>query len=632
MTPGDCLGNVLHIDLTTRDIEVEPLDERIVRDFIGGFGVSSRLAYDLIRPPTDPLSPQNTIIFAGGILGGTLAPASSKVMATTKLPYTDAIGTAFGGGCGDALKQAGYGHVIVKGRAEKPVFLKIFDDEVELCDAAHLWGMDIRETTEALRQRFGSDCSVIAIGPAGEKLLRISFALVNNLSHLGEGGLGAVMGHKNLKAIVVRGTKGVKVADRRAFMRIVDNLHRSLMKVSYRDDWIKIGTAIAAWGRSDRRGSLRPVLEADPYGPLAYDAIWTGTLACPTCPVGCKFLLDVGDGEGGSLLAPITNPGGGGWRAFNVGGIKEAMRLRDWCNRQGVDERGATAVMEFAVSLFEDGLLTTGDTNGMVLKRDYATVSKLLHMMLRREGFGRLLADGLASAVLNIGKGAERYEGMREEASYFDPRRSFQTRTITAVTSPKRLSSIASLGPSFTPGHPVEDFERYLKRTLGLSDDVVGRICTASNANMARMAKHAEDFYCVQSSLGVCIRQPVAQCYNIDIAAGLYQAATGFETNPAQLRRAGERVWNIWKVSNIREGFTREDDKFPEKFFAPLVVGERTYVLADYYGNPLDRVAMKKLLDDYYEERGWDLETSIPTKRKLLELGLGFVAADIERS
>jgi len=210
---------MLYVDLTSRKIREEELDLSLARKFIGDWGIGARLAYDLIKPGVDPLGPENVIIIGAGALAGTMTPSATRVTATTKFPLNGAVGVA--GGCSFApmLKWAGYDHIIIRGAADKPVYLQIFDDDVRLVNASHLWGKDIFEATESLRSELGSDISVISIGQAGENLAHTSLALIDNIANLGRGGLAAVMGSKKLKAIVTRGTKGIKIAD-------VDRLHR----------------------------------------------------------------------------------------------------------------------------------------------------------------------------------------------------------------------------------------------------------------------------------------------------------------------------------------------------------------------------------------------------------------------
>ena len=633
METTDCLGKILYVDLTSGRTESEPVDREMARTYLGGFGINQKLAHDLIKPGIAPLDPANTIIFASGVLGGTVAPATSKMMATTKCPITGAIGTAFGGTCGDALKQAGFGHVVVSGRADKPVVLSIHDDDIELLDASFVWGKDIHETTDMLRDRYGSQSSVIAIGPPGELLSPISFAFCNKMGHLGQGGLGAVMGSKNLKAVLLRGTKGVEVVDRRAFVAASDKVYRSIMDLNFRDDYIKVGSTIATWGRSNsKRHNLSPEeTAADIYGPAAYYERWRATQPCPTCPIGCKFLMEIREGDHAGELSIVTGFGAP-WEKFNPGNIDRTLELRDFCNRQGLDDGAVTAIIDLVLNLYENGVITGDDTDGMELHRDYTTVKSLTYKIARREGIGDLLAEGYAKTLEALAKGDESYGETFKGHFMGDPRgRHFQAMTIAELVSPRGYGGIHGLGPSFMPNHPVRTFRRYLER-LGWPEEEIDRLCSEDDVNLARLLVHTENLQMVYNCLGICERQPIGQCYSHELAAQLYNAATGFNVTPEEMIKLGERVYNLYKMNNVREGFSRVDDKYPEKWVRPLVKDGKEIQIADYFGKPMGRQELEQILDDYYDERDWDLERGVPTPEKLEELGIGWVSADIPGS
>jgi aldehyde:ferredoxin oxidoreductase len=633
MQLNQTLGKLLFVDLTSGQIEKEEVAPELAQEYLGGFALGARLAYDLIPPGADPMAPENPVIFGAGVLGGTVAPASSKTMAFTKFPITGAVGAAVGGSGGDAIRYAGYSHIIVKGESETPVFLKVLDDEVGLENADWLWGKDVAETTDLLKERYGPDSTVICIGPAGENLAGVSFAYVNRLGHLGQGGLGAILGNKKLKALLIRGTGSIEVHDRKAFVKASDVVRERMMNLRYREEWLEIGPGIARWGYRANRPKQTPEEEAaDVYGPAWYDKIFRGTLACPSCPVGCKALVEVREGEHAGELAAVTGAGSA-WEKFNPGNMDKTMVLRDFCNRQGIDDTETAAVIDFAVKLFEAGVIDTEDTGGIELRRDFGTAEKLLHLISRREGFGDVLADGLGEAVKRIGKGSESYATLLKNRAALDPRLHFHAMTIVDVVNPRGYNAVPGNGPGFMPGHQPRTFRRYLERNIGLPQEEVDRICTDDDmVNMAQLTKHAEDYYGVSTSLGICVRQAVGQCYTINDYAELYRAATGTNLAPAELKEIGERAWNIIKAMNVREGFSREDDGFSEKWQEPLQMGERTFSFTDYFGNPIDVNAAEKILDDYYSERQWDVERGIPTPESLARLGLEFVVKDWEEA
>jgi len=630
------LGQILRVDMTTGQMSRDPIDIDTATNFVGGFGINNKLGYELIKPGVAPLSPENVLIFGGSALGGTLTPASSRIYATTKLPASGTVGTAAGGSCGDAIKLAGYSQVVITGRSESPVFLKIFDDEVELCDARDLWGRDIWYTVDELRRRYGSECSVIAIGPAGERLSAISLTFTNKNGHLGRGGLPAVMGSKNLKALLIRGRKGVEVADTKGFMKIVDSLYDSLMNLPYRDDWLGMGVGTGLWGRRSTWGQKSAIEEAaNPYSSTEFEKSWRGFLTCPTCPVACKSMLELREGKYTGTLAPITGITFPIERSQSLGvsSLHQAYDIGALCNRNGIDMVDLADLIEMAITLYEEKVITKQDTDSLELNRNYETVTKLLDQVVRREGFGALMADGLLAFAKAIGKEAENYVAARTVKGHEpmqDPRRHFHTWNITEATNPRSPWGQPGNSPAFQPGRPPGHFVDYLRR-LYVSENTIEGICTSSDVNMARLARYAEDFYSLCSCVGICIRVPLAQTYNPEIAAQLLATATGLQMKAQDLMQVGERAWNMLKAANMREGFDRKDDKFPQIFFEPLLAEGKTFTLKDYYGKPLTEGDVENLLDDYYEERGWDIKKGIPTREKLVDLGLSSTADDLER-
>lgn len=301
-------GNILYVDLTTGEIRKEPLDLELAKRFVGGWGINFKLAYDLMKPGTDPFSPDNPIIIGVGPLVGTLAPGAAKVAATTKfaLPATEDgryyITTASSGSrrFGLMLKNAGYDHVVITGRAKAPVYLKIIDDDVEICDGGELWGKkDTYETTEELMDRYGN-CGVIAIGRAGENLIRFAMALTDKRSTLGRSGFGAVMGSKNLKAVVTQGSKGVKISDPPRFMKVVDSIYQRLMRLPYVKPQHDLG-AHSTW---------RPIIvpNVDPgiwskydwdarYGIENWYQVKKDVKSCTSCWLACRVAVEIRDGE-----------------------------------------------------------------------------------------------------------------------------------------------------------------------------------------------------------------------------------------------------------------------------------------------------------------------------------------------
>jgi len=640
-------GNILYVDLTSGSIRKEPLDAETARTYIGGAGINNKLAYDLIPPDAEPLSPQNAIIIGTGPFNGTIIPGSSQVMVIYKSPLNNAFPHSNGGGYfSHFLKSSGYDHLVITGRSDKPVYLKIHDEDVELCDASDLWGKDVFETTDELRQRY-EQCSVIPIGQAGENLVNISVTQIDKGGTLGSGGLCAVMGSKKLKAIVaVRGTKGIMAADPKRLQKLVDEILTRVKNYHLRDEMMKGGamTMTSGWvpeGALARNSSvflLYPPNVKEIQGQI-YEIHKRSRkkIACITCPMSDKDRLNLP--ERGILTydtavfavgAIMTASPAFGHRAESspLDRYADALRFFDVVNRFGIDRvYSFEGLIDFVATLYEEGIITKEDTGGVELSREFDALLKLTKMAAFREGFGDILADGVVGAAHRIGKGADKYiqNVIKGQFVIFDPRVSgFGPMQFEMLVYPGRpLGVAAAMGaPSYSPGWPIKELVRQAER-CGVPDEAIGRIFTDNSFNVGRLAKHGEDFFNLFDMFGQCHRLYISRFYSMEILAELYSAVTGIEVTPTDLKAASERVWNLWKMLNYRAGFDRKDDEPPEIWFQPLKGEDKEYNLKDYFfAAPLAREDVDRLLDDYYDERGWDKKTSLPTAKKLKELGL----------
>lgn len=637
-------GQILYVDLSTGESKSEPLDLELARKFIGGFGLSTKLAYDLIPPGIDPLAPENAIIFGAGALAGTMAPGSSRLVVSTKFPETNTV--SYGNGSmtfAPRLKFAGYDQLVITGRAAKPVYLRISDNGVELCDASHLWGKDLCETTEELWRTHGTKSSVIAIGQSGENLVKISVALVDETASIGKGGLPAVMGSKNLKAIVVGGSRGIEVADPARFMKAINQTLERVREYPLRDDWIKVGinkvltTFIQKGIECNDETEVYPRQKANElYGFEVYlNKVKQGRMSCPSCPMGDKEILGVKEGNYKGLVSYAS-----GFTARNldfgihcgVDSYDKIVKCMDIANRWGVDIHSFSRCIEYAVHLFEMGVITEADTDGLVLKRDFDTTCKLLEQTAFRKGFGDVLADGQLGLIKKFGHRAEKQAGQIKglEVAFEPISGGVGSMEFAQVVSPRGGHHQAGGSPAYAPDQPKEQFARHCLR-MGSSPEAVARIFDSPfGVDIGRLTKFAEDWYSVLSSLGLCVRAQLNRFYSINLNAELYSAATGIEMTPAELIRTGERAWNLLKASNVKEGFSRKDDRFPDRWFEPIKGEHGEEIrLHHYWGKPLTREDTEKMLDSYYDERGWDKSTGLPTRQKLVELGLADVADDL---
>ncbi|MFC1907082.1 aldehyde ferredoxin oxidoreductase family protein [Chloroflexota bacterium] len=641
MTSKGYAGEVLHVNLTSGEIIHEPLDVQVAKRFIGGWGMNAKLAYDNIKPHTDAYSPDNALIFGAAVLGGTSAPSASKAFLTTKDPVSGTVSTAVGGySFGAQMKWAGYDHIIVTGKAKKPVYLMIKDDDVSIVDAGQLWGKDLIETTDELRKTHGGNCSIAAVGPASEKLVGISEVFINKLVTLGRS-FGGVFGAKNLKAIVVEGTKGVEVANPTQYKELVDGCVENFMSDPIREQWTKLALhlVVPLWFKAghlfmwDHGTATMPEEEGVKiFGPEPYMKIRKSTLACVGCRSGDKAVFELKDGEYAGLTAAFSCPVVMGYSLkLGITDINQLAKLLELENRYGVDSVTFSGLVDWAIDLYEKGIITKEDTGGLELKQgDFNLVVKLLEMTAKREGFGDVLADGWLSAIKKIGRNSgEHAIIMKGVDPDFDGRVSFGVETFGSCTNPRPAHDMPVGGLTIAMGRKP-DFFKKVSKTMGFPDEADDRIFYEDGFNLGRFSAIYEKWCTIVNSFGICFRMQSTRLYSPEICADLYTAATGIPITADELLESAERAYNMYRVINTREGFSRKDDELPERWLnEPLKIGNKEGVpLKDYFKTKtVTREDVDKLLDDYYDEHGWDIKTGVPTKKKLSELGLDDVAA-----
>jgi aldehyde:ferredoxin oxidoreductase len=642
-------GLVLHVDLSTGEIRKEPLDMEMARKYLGGGGFSNRLVANIADPLVDPLSPGNVMVYAPGALTGTIAPGASKLRLTYKQPLTNTWGSASGSGAlGFMIKAAGYDAVIITGKASKPVYLLI-EDEPKICDANEIWGLDLFEATKALWKKHDF-CSVHTIGPAGENLVKTTFGMIDKRSSMGRGGLGAVMGSKNLKAVVARaGSKGIKIYDPKKFISIVNEVYRAMVEDPLREAWREHGVLIG-WPTWAKAGfSYRNWSQFFPeeralelYDPEEfYKTIVKTRLACATCPVGDKGRFDIIAGEFSGkevlvaeLLQEITETA----IKMDIGpDYNKRLIILDTADRYGLDIMEITSLLDWVIDLQERGILTREDTDGTELKRDFATVMIWMEKISKREGFGDVLADGWVGAIQRIGRGCEKYavhcKGLTP--AFMDARIVFNPEAFEECISPRGATAVTAESPAILPMRPLDKIWRHCNR-MRISDEVKEKIFdTPDEFSIPLLTRRVEDWYQLYTSLGFCARQQIQQRHNFMTMYNLYLAATGIDLSEEEMLRVGERVVNLERGFNALCGLSRKDDKFPERWFEPFEVLEETKrrkPLTDYYCKvELTREDVKRIFDEYYADRGWDVEKGIPAKEKLVEIGLEDIAERIEK-
>jgi aldehyde:ferredoxin oxidoreductase len=653
-------GKILHVNLTGGEIEAKDLDAELAKKFIGGLGVVLRLAYDLMESGVDPLSPSNVLVMGAGPLAGAF-PLATRFSLVTKEPMTNAI--AFnncGMALGRRLKAAGYDCLVVTGRADKPVYLKIFEDDVEILDASHLWGKDISETTDKLWEKHGREYSIIPIGQAGENHVALAITYVDMLSHLGKGGLGAVMGSKNLKAIAFGGTKRVIVSDPEKLRELTGSIltncmrdyytHTEPLDLVYQYTETFVGSDTRLYKNRTEVFPSKKYIEA-PTGAITWmQKIWANKIGytrfgCPGCVIPCKSRWEIKDGKykGITLYAhggKYKGAGPPGGKAEDIvircvpdATVEEFIYLLDLCNRYGICIQAFSPTMDLAVDLYERRIITKEHTSGMVLKRDFDTFLKLIEQIAFRKGFGSVLSDGTSGLIRKFPEGAKYSMDIKGIDTQFDPRTmGLDSAKFGQLTNPE--------GGCIEPAYSAKYLYTYSKlrqycERVAVPRKTMDRILEKPAYNLSRLTPYAEDMHVVLSSFDICeLYTPYWEIFNYPMFAELYTAATGIKTTPTQIKDAGERIWNLYKALNVREGFGRKDDRPPAKWFEPYKAetGELIPLVNATIGAAKPDVLtpddLERLLDDYYDERGWDVKRGIPSKEKLQSLGLEFILED----
>ena len=632
---------ILHVDLESEKVERAPVGAKVNSGLLGGSGVGWKLVADELSPDTDPFSPQNPISINPGILVGTLTPGTPKITAITKFPtIASEDGKHYVGACttggryfGLALKRAGCHHLIITGKAARPVYLRIRDDDIDLVDAQRYWGQGIETVTNDLVRREGPETGVVVIGTAGEHLVRHALTIVDKTNSLGRGGLGAVMGAKNLKAIVANGTGDVEVARPREFMNVSEELRNRVMQWPRREHWIDLGLA-AGWStfKHTQYPGIWPKDRWDElYGEKTRMETVEEVIACNSCMLGCRLRWMTKGGEYDGEIgfgSPFSKSATSGM-LLGVEDFRKMIHfVADGNSRTGIDFYTTTRLIDFVTKMYELGRLTKEDTGGLELSREYPTYLKLYEMTVNREGFGDILADGWMRLKQEFGLDPQEYwyAGICKGVDFiYDARPSnFHPLMMTFFTRPRPHHG-GSHTRTNSRNKTIEEIREQVER-WGIPQAAIDRIFTEApytgKFNVGRYTRYMEDMMRVKNALGLCTIYTYQGLLFGNDMARLYNAATGEDLTAGDLVERGERISNLAKIVNVREGFTRTEDKVPEVWFRPMESPEGRIAMQDYYQTKtLTKEDVDQLLDDYYEERGWD-ENGVPTKERLETLGL----------
>ena len=591
-------GRILRVDLTSGKYSVESLDPDLARKFIGGRGLAAKYLYDEIDPLVDPLTPGNKLIFTVGPLTGTGVPSCGRAMVVTKSPLSGAIACAnMGGFFASELKFAGYDMVIFEGKSPTPVYLSIMNDKVEIKPAPHIWGKRTGETSEIIKSEIGDkwtakETQVVRIGPAGENLVKFA-SVIHDYGAAARSGIGAVMGSKNLKALAVWGSKGVTIADKKAFRKATLAFWERIReaKVTHRNiqygTWDLIFMAKKLGGMSTKNfqaGEMEELKDFD--GRKVREQIWVNTKSCYGCPRGTFKISRVTDGE---FAGEGVGPEFESWNQLGpmcgVSDLAATTKASYLCDELGMDTISAGVTIACAMELYEKGYLSEKEAGYKLNFGNAKGMVELVEKIGLRQGFGDVLAEG-AHRVAEKYKHPEIFMGVKkQEMPAWHP----QARQDTGLAY-----ATANCGACHTRG---------VLNNIEVSTETVGQ---------AARVKWGQDYVTIVDVTGLCWSLWGFWTEYMDELLTMLNAATGETYTEQSLLQAGERIWNLERLFNLKAGFTAADDTLPKRMLEePCLKGPAEGQV----------VRLKEMLPDYYQLRGWD-EKGVPTKKKLKELGL----------
>ncbi|MFW9836584.1 MAG: aldehyde ferredoxin oxidoreductase family protein [Candidatus Thorarchaeota archaeon] len=614
-------GHILRVDLTKGLVEKRPLDEEMIKNYLLGAGYLSRILFDNIPVGIDPLSDKNVLGIATGLLTGSMFPQASRHVVAGLSPLTDIWGESHAAGFfGAELKFAGYDAIIFTGASSEPVYLDIKDKEVNLLDAeaAGIWGKDVFETDDILKEKHGKRIRTLSIGQAGENLVRFAAVMNDRDRASARSGLGAVMGSKKLKGVSVRGTGKLEVADPKNYLKEIDVLHKRMMANPFTPGRIKYGTTslvelMQHIGRLPSYNMKQGVF--DGFEKISGDAINQQYLvkarADFACLQRCGRYTAVRTGpyayEGGAPEFETQSSMGSRCGNDNLESVLFGHHL---ANQYGMDTISLGATISWAMEAWDEKLLTAEDTGGIDLSwGNHETVVNLTRMIAFREGFGDILAEGSARAAERIGRGTEKFvmAVKKQEIAGQEPRAQ-KSMGLAAVTAARGADHLYSFPVLDEAGFDEEIRERFGEEYL---PEMAERL---NPKYKGIMVKECEDFMVMVESVGLCKygTQIPPEFFYDDIALAL-RIHNGIDVNREDLQKIGERIVNLNRLFNARLGITRKDDCLPERL---------TKEKAPLGPSAGEVVEIDMMLNEYYQERGWDQNTGLPTKETLMKLGL----------
>ena len=633
-------GKILHVNLTISEIKVEEPEEQFYRTYMGGSAMG--MYYVLKETPAgaEALSPENVLALCTGVVTGTPISGQSRLTSVAKSPLTGCIGDAQGGGYFPAeMKFSGFDAVIIKGKSPKPVYLWMHHGEAELKDAGHLWGMTTGDAEDKLKEELEDKrIEVLQIGPAGENMVR--FAALISMSNRANGrtGMGAVMGSKNLKAVVVRGKQKPSIANPEKFKEL-QKLAKTNLEPTGMDDFGKYGTPDVCSPQNKSGGLPTYNFNSGTFekheeinGKTLYNEYLRGHEkdeqnrfgrdTCFSCSIKCKRVSQIDEGPfktdakyGGPEYETLATFGS----YCGISNMDAIIHANALCNMYGMDTISCGATISWAMECWAEGKITAEDTGGIELEYGSAeAMVKMTEMIAKQEGFGKILAEGSQKASEIIGRGTEDYliTSKGQEAPAHMPQ-------------VKRSLSVIYAANPFGADHESSEhdpaYKAYPERMeqIGLTNP---QERLALNEEMMRFAMVTQHLSSAVDSLSVCafIFGASFQLYDANQLVEVVNAVTGWDTDMTEILAVGERRLNMLRAFNSREGIGRESDTLPKKMFKRPLEGGRSD------GYSIDEKEWEKALEDYYRLCDWDVMTGHPSLKKMESLGLGWVVAENE--
>jgi aldehyde:ferredoxin oxidoreductase len=605
-------GKVLVIDLSSKKAETISLDGDMARKFVGGKGLGGVLLFETTEARIDPLSPESRILITTGPLTGTYCP-STRAVIIGKSPATGTFCDSYvGGHLGAELKFAGYDVLCIQGKSEDPCFVFINDDQVRFMSAVHLWGKDIVQTDEMIKKEIGRDVHIASIGPAGENLVKYALISVDVHRQAARGGLGAVFGSKNLKALAVKGSGSILLDQPERFMKIAKEIKGEILNpnnlgmVTLR----RIGTGRSILfassqdlypTRNFQTGTFPTVEKIS--GETMRETFWVKDKACFGCPINCSKLGFVKSGKyKGTVVEGVEYETSTLLGAnLDIDNLQAIAAANELCDLLGLDTLSTGNILGFVMECFEKGIVHEKDLDGIRL--EFGNEDAILEMIPRiafREGIGDLLSQGVRNVANEFGKDSETFAMQVKGLE-------FPGWGVRASPGMGLAYATAERGADHERAFPIAYEVRGAKTPDGRILDRYGI------EGKAYVTKYDQDVNAFYYSVALC--DMVIGAVGQERCVDLVNAATGWEMESKEIFTIGERIWNMIRLFNVREGFSRKEDQLPERVFRdPLISGIAR-------GRTINRQDFEKMLNDYYEIRGWK-ENGIPALKKCKELGL----------